>query len=142
MSSVYQEFFRTVRRAADKPFLHIPHIAAKNYADAAINVSYAQAMETVAGLTVQYQNKGYGAPMRIALVLENRPDFFFHWLALNALGCSVLPISTASQVEEIAYFLEHGEPTLVVAIPEAVNLLEKARQLMKSGGKYLNRPSK
>ena len=130
MSSVYQEFFRTVRRAADKPFLHIPHIAAKNYADAAINVSYAQAMETVAGLTVQYQNKGYGAPMRIALVLENRPDFFFHWLALNALGCSVLPISTASQVEEIAYFLEHGEPTLVVAIPEAVNLLEKARQLM------------
>ena len=130
MSSVYQEFIRTAQRAADKPFLHIPYIAAKNYADAAINLSYAQAMETIAGLTVQYQSKGYGAPMRIALVLENRPDFFFHWLALNALGCSVLPISAASQIEEIAYFLEHGEPTLVVAIPEAVKLLEKARRLI------------
>ena len=130
MSSVYQEFIRTAQRAADKPFLHIPYIAAKNYADAAINLSYGQALETITGLTEQYQSKGYGAPMRIALVLENRPDFFFHWLALNALGCSVLPISTASQIEEIAYFLEHGEPTLVVAIPEAVKLLEKARRLM------------
>jgi acyl-CoA synthetase (AMP-forming)/AMP-acid ligase II len=130
MSSVYQEFTRTTRRAADKPFLHIPYSAAKHYADAAINLSYAQALEQVTDLTVQYQGKGYGAPMRIALVLENRPDFFCHWLALNALGCSVLPISTAAQVEEIAYFLEHGEPTLVVAIPEAVKLLEKARRLM------------
>ncbi|HAT25849.1 MAG TPA: ATP-dependent acyl-CoA ligase, partial [Gammaproteobacteria bacterium] len=77
----------------------------------------------------QYQSKGYGAPMRIGLVLENRPDFFVHWLALNALGCSVLPISAASQLDEIAYFLEHGEPVLVVTIPERVDLLERACQL-------------
>jgi len=130
MHSVYQEFSNTTQRAEDKPFLHIPHIAAKTYTDTAVDLSYGQALEIVTGLKLQYQSKGYGAPMRIALVLENRPDFFVHWLALNALGCSVLPISAASQLVEIAFFLEHGEPALVVAIPEHVNRLEQACQLM------------
>ncbi len=129
MSSVYQEFIRTTQRAEDKPFLQVPYLAAKSYSDTAVNQSYGQTLQFVTDLIRQYQSKGYGAPMRIGLVLENRPDFFVHWLALNALGCSVLPISAASQLDEIAYFLEHGEPVLVVTIPERVDLLERACQL-------------
>ena len=53
MHSVYQEFSNTTQRAEDKPFLHIPHIAAKTYTDTAVDLSYGQALEIETGLKLQ-----------------------------------------------------------------------------------------
>ena len=36
---------------------------------------------------------GYGHGHRVGLLLENRPAFFLHWFALNALGVSLVPIN-------------------------------------------------
>ncbi|PLW82395.1 ATP-dependent acyl-CoA ligase [Kineobactrum sediminis] len=119
MSTVYQIFAATAAQAGNSAFLHIPAAATRAYAEGAVDLTYAEALSGIDELAVHYQRQGYAHPMRVALVLENRADFFLHWLALNSLGCSVIPISRDMQDDEIAYFLEHGEACLVVALAEA-----------------------
>ena len=123
MSTVYRAFADTATAHADKCFLHIPRSAATAWADADVNLYYGEALETIHQLAEHYRVAGYGPAQRIALALENRPDFFLHWLALNRLGCSVIPINLELQDDEIRYFLEHGDAVLVIAIPEAVDRL-------------------
>ena len=41
--------------------------------------------------------------------VENRPAFFFHWLALNALGASVVPINPQWRSAELEYS-SHQDP--------------------------------
>lgn len=132
MTSVYQTFATTARQAGGKAFLHIPASAAKTYSDSALDLSYAQALQRIDQCAVHYRARGYGSPLRVGLVLENRPDFFIHWLALNSLGCSVIPVSRELQDEEIAYYLEHGEACLVVALPEALAQLQPICNLLQS----------
>lgn len=124
MLTVYQTFAETAGRAAGNPFLHIPASAARAYADSAIDLSYGEALAQIDQLAARYRERGYRAPLRVALILENRAEFFLHWLALNSLGCSVIPVNREMQPEEIAYFLTQGDACLVVAIPEALAVLE------------------
>ena len=124
--SVYQAFTASCARWADRPFLHIPATATKPYATNAVDFTYGEAGAQVESLAKAYRAKGYRNPLRVGLLLENRADFFFHWLALNSLGCSVIPLHPDMPTQEMGYFLEHGEAALAVALPEAVNRLNIA----------------
>jgi acyl-CoA synthetase (AMP-forming)/AMP-acid ligase II len=64
--------------------------------------------------------------MRVGLLLENRAEYFIHWLALNSLGCSVIPLHPDMPTAEMGYFLEFGEAALVVTLPEALDRLHSA----------------
>ena len=55
--------------------------------------SYAEVAERVTWLIEHYAAAGYGHGHRVSLVLENRPAFMLHFLALNALGCWVVPLN-------------------------------------------------
>lgn len=131
MSTVYQAFATTAGRAAERPFVHIPANAAAAYADAAIDLNYGETLDRIQACADAYAARGFGHPLRAALVLDNRAEFFIHWLALNSLGCSVIPVSRDMQPEEIAYFLEHGEATAVIALPEALAELAPAQALLE-----------
>jgi acyl-CoA synthetase (AMP-forming)/AMP-acid ligase II len=50
-----------------------------------------------------YQAAGYGLGHRVAILFEQRPEFVFHYYALNALGCSVVPINPDYRRDEIRY---------------------------------------
>lgn len=118
MSSVYQAFAATAARASENPFLHIPLQASRSYAETPVDLSYGEALELIERLAELYREAGYGYPLRVALMLDNRAEFFLHWLALNSLGCSVIPVSRDMQDDEIGYFLSHGEACLLVALPD------------------------
>ena len=60
-------------------------------------------------LKSRYQRRGYGHGHRAGLMLENRPAFFFHWLALNGLGVSVVPINSEWRSAELEYLVRHSE---------------------------------
>lgn len=79
--------------------------------------SYRETAEIVAGLIERYRRAGYGAGQRVALLLENRPDHFFHWLALNFLGAGIVPINPDYHADELRYALEHSEAVLAVTLP-------------------------
>ena len=123
VASVYEAFAATAGSGADKPFLHIPALATRGYADGPVDLAYGEALAQVDACAARYAARGYGHPLRLALVLDNRAEFFVHWLALNKLGCSVIPVNRDMQAEEIAYFLDHGEASALVALPEALREL-------------------
>ena len=55
----------------------------------------------VDALRERYAAAGYGHGHRAGLLLENRPAFFLHWFALNALGVCVVPINAELRSAEL-----------------------------------------
>ena len=51
-------------------------------------------------------------------MLENRPEFFWVWLALNSLGVCILPLNPELRADDLAYQLAVVEPSLTIALPE------------------------
>lgn len=116
--TVFSCFADAAARHADRPFLHILPETAGYYGIAAQSWSYGEALREVERLVAIYRKAGYGRGHRAGLMLENRPAFFFHWLALNALGVSVVPINTDMRAAELNYLLAHSELCLAVVLPE------------------------
>ncbi len=109
-----------VRNALDKhgtrEAIHIPLTACSGYSAKSISVTYQTLNDAIDSATATWQDSGVNG--RIALVLENRIEFFVHWLALNALGVSVIPINHEMLDSEIPYYFEHGEAQAVITLTE------------------------
>ena len=117
------------RRHGAKPFLRITQDTAERTGIAAGDLSYTEAWERTRALIAEFSGIADGGPQRVALLLENRPEMFLHWLALNALGISAAPLNPAWRSGELGYALAHSEARLVIALPERVaELREVARR--------------
>lgn len=131
--SVAAAFAATVERFPDKAFLCVTDEVAAAYGIASGEITYAEAAGKIKRLEAAYLAAGYardGAePHRIGLMLDNRPAFFYHWFALNALGASVVPINAEFTTAEQAYLLEHSEACLLIAFDTH---LEKAHAASKA----------
>ena len=136
MTTVYATFRESAARHAQSDFLHIPTRACAGYhsgedgAPASLDISYAQAAARVEALLGDYRRAGYGPGHRVALLLQNRPDFFYHWLALNGLGASVVPVNDEMAPEEQAYILNHSEACLLVHLPELADRVAALQPLL------------
>lgn len=117
-TTVHQAFRDTAARYGAQPFLCILPETAQAYGIAAGELTYAQAADAIEALRAAYARAGYGHGHRAGLLLENRPAFFLHWFALNALGVSVVPINPDLRAAELEYLTGHSEIALVVALPE------------------------
>lgn len=124
--TAFQAFMAAAQQWPEQPFLHIPARAAKHYSDVAVDLTYGEAREQIQALKSSYGAAGYGLGHRVALLLENRPEAFLHWFALNGLGASVVPINGEMAADEMAYLLEHSESCLGIAIAEKRSSMEAA----------------
>ena len=61
-----------------------------------------------------------GLDLQSAMLLENRPEFLFHYLALNWLGISIVPTNPDYRRDEMAYLLDHSDAELAVVLPHRV----------------------
>jgi len=59
---------------------------------------------------------GYAQGMRVAVLLENRPEYFVIFAALNKIGASIVPINPDLRATELEYLIGHSEPALIIAI--------------------------
>lgn len=117
-TTVHQAFRDTAARHGARPFLCILPETADIYGIGAGELGYAQAASAIETLRAAYARAGYGHGHRAGLLLENRPAFFLHWFALNALGVSVVPINPDLRAAELEYLTGHSEIALAVALPE------------------------
>ena len=117
MTTVYNEFLRTGSKLSSRAFLHIPRQAAGEYDDGPVDYTYEQALQAADVLSEQYADAGYGRGMRVAVMLDNRAEFFLHLLALNKLGVSVVPVNSGFLPREIAYVINHSDACLVLCLP-------------------------
>jgi acyl-CoA synthetase (AMP-forming)/AMP-acid ligase II len=111
--TVAQSFAETAAANGANPFLIVPPVGAA----APATTTYAEAAQTIAALRSRYRAAGYGHGHRVALLLENRPEFFLHYLALNGLGVGIVPINPDYRRDEVAYVLEHSEAEMAVVLP-------------------------
>ncbi|HSA89454.1 MAG TPA: AMP-binding protein [Burkholderiales bacterium] len=106
MDTVYAAFERTAAAHGARPFLDMPSWQAR--------LSYAQALDRVREVAARYRARGYRRGHRVALQLENRPEFLLHFLALNSLGVSAVPLNPDYRAAELDYVLAHSEACLVL----------------------------
>ncbi len=118
--SIYAVFCHGAQLAANgaaSDFLYTDAVAAQAYGIASGPTSWGEAASAVERLRTAYAEAGYGHGHRVGLLLENRPAFLLHWLALNALGISVVPISAEMRSAELLYLIGHSEICLAVTLP-------------------------
>ena len=95
MDTVFDAFMATAKAAPDYSFLCAPPSPGRAYHPAGVEYTYAQVRAEALALRARYASAGYGHGHRVGLLFENRPEFFFHYLALNALGAGVVRCSSA-----------------------------------------------
>lgn len=123
--TVFEAFARTVASHPSSAFLHIPASATRGYAQGPLDFTYEQAASEVRRVRAMYEAANLRG-RRVALLLENRPVFFFHWLALNSLGVSIVPISPDHRVAELTHLLAHSEVVLVVVLNSHIERVSAA----------------
>ena len=126
MSTVYAEFKRVAARRGDAPFIHVEPVTAAAYGIEPGPRTWREVAREVERLRTAYANAGYGPGHRVGLLLENRPAFFTHWLALNALGISIVPIHEDMRSAEWGYVISHSEMVLAVVQPGRESGLREA----------------
>jgi acyl-CoA synthetase (AMP-forming)/AMP-acid ligase II/acetyl-CoA acetyltransferase len=107
-------FELTAAACASRDFLHVPADACRDYAPASLTLSYGAARARIDALASRLQAAGYGPGIRVALALDNRPEFFLFFLACAKLGVSIVPLNTAMSVSELAHIVGHADVALAV----------------------------
>jgi acyl-CoA synthetase (AMP-forming)/AMP-acid ligase II len=116
MFTVFSFFAGVAAGAAARPFICIPPRADRTYLPDGADITYGEVLARTLELQRDYARAGYGHGHRVALLLENRPEFYFHFFALNGLGASIVPINPDYRLPELAYLFEHCTPDLVVGL--------------------------
>jgi acyl-CoA synthetase (AMP-forming)/AMP-acid ligase II len=128
--TVYEAFQRTLARHGNREFLSILPETAQHYGIQARSYTYAQATDEIAALARRYATAGLRTGHRVGLMLENRPAMFFHWLALNSLGVSAVPLNPDWREAELEYVVGHSEMVAAIVPPTRVDELRRAAARM------------
>ena len=124
METVYQAFSAAVERFTENTFLCVPALAGRDYLPEGLEQSYGATAEAVERLRSRYASAGYGSGHRVALLLGNRPEFLAHYIALNAVGASIVPVNPDYQHSEMLFQLEHSEAELAICSADRVADME------------------
>lgn len=120
-TSVYAAFERVRKRFGSRPFIHIP----KGCPGGPLSLTYEQVGLQVEHIADRYRRAGYGHGHHIALFLESRPEFYLHWLALNAIGAILVPIGADLVDDEVRLLLQNGDVDLAVCLPSRLPSLQR-----------------
>jgi acyl-CoA synthetase (AMP-forming)/AMP-acid ligase II len=116
-NTVFAAFQTAATRHEHRPFIRVLRETARAYGIPPGDISYGQAKAAVERLAGAYRQAGYGHGHRVGILLENRPDFFLHWFALNALGVSLVPLNPELRAAELEYLIAHSGMVAALAVP-------------------------
>lgn len=119
-------FIARARRTPAAPFLIAPASAELAYAPSGFSHAYGEMLDRLETVRQGLAAAGYGRGSRVALLMENRPEFFWTWLALNSLGVAIHPLNPELQAADLAYQFSVVEPELAIALPAHHRLIRAA----------------
>lgn len=122
--TLYQTLNRTAARWGDRTAYGVPPMAGRSYYPQGIEYSWAETLAQAETYKSVYAHAGYGWGHRVAFLFNQRPQFLFHYYALNALGCSVVLLNPDYKRDEIRYVVEHSEACLAVVIESRLEDLQ------------------
>jgi acyl-CoA synthetase (AMP-forming)/AMP-acid ligase II len=112
--TVYEYFREAAVENPALPFLCYPVSGNREYWPEGVEFSYGDALRQVDSLAELYRESGYGRGHRIALVVGNRPEHFWHLLAINSVGACAVTLNQDYLVEELRYGIGFPDCALVV----------------------------
>ena len=107
--TLHAAFDAARKRAGSLPFL------AQSALSGGQQWTFEQAGKQIDHLAAGYRASGWGTGHRVALALGNHPRHFFHFIALNRVGASIVPLNPDHQAGEIRHALRLAQVDLVVA---------------------------
>ncbi|MBO6827685.1 MAG: AMP-binding protein [Sneathiella sp.] len=116
MDTLYEAFMATADKFAENDCLCVPPLKKRHYYPEGITFTYKGVKDRVQELISRYEAAGYGYGHRVGFLLENRPEYVMHLLALNSMGVSCVPINPDYRHDEMLYQMTHSEADLVVGI--------------------------
>ncbi len=125
-TTIGEAFRSSVAAHGDAQFFVVPANSGREYLKEGFALSYTQAGRCVSALAETYRRAAYGVGHRVATLLENRPEYVLHKLALNVIGVCCVPINPDYRPSEIAYLLEHSEPDLILTLGSRVEQMRQA----------------
>lgn len=131
-STVHARFRAAAERWPDRPFLQVLRETAAIYGIPAGEITYAEMLARVSRRQEALAEAGFGQGTRVGLLLQNRPEFIEIWLAVNALGGSVVPINPDLRRAEIEYLIAHSEMAAAFVVPERIEEVAAAAQAVGS----------
>jgi len=117
--NAYQHFASRFLARPQEPFLEDEDGGATTYADLDRATARVAAFLTSLRLPM-------GA--RVAAQIDKSPQGVFLYLGVLRAGFCYLPLNTAYQETELAYFLDNAEPAVVVCRPDSAALFERLAQ--------------
>ena len=126
-NTVFAAFLDSASNFPDRPMLALPPTTGEIYGTGPVELSFRDVHKQSEVLIERYAASGLGIGDRVALMLENRPEFFAHFLSLNSLGVSIGPLHQEMPPDEIAYRLDHSEVRLLVSLPSHMELARAAQ---------------
>lgn len=123
IETVYEQFRDAALEAPDRIFLCYPASETRGYEAAGAEYSYGGALALVDDLAAAYRTAGYRRGHRVALVLGNRSEHFWHLLALNANGVSAVLLNPDYLDHELAFGIEFADSALAVGAPPYLDRL-------------------
>jgi acyl-CoA synthetase (AMP-forming)/AMP-acid ligase II len=126
--TVYDAIRNTASDYPERALLHTVAETAETYGIRAGDITYSQFIERADQIADELKQNGYDAQMRVAVLLENRPDFFVIFAALNKIGASIVPINPDLRAAELEYLFDHASPALIVSMQTRYADLNAASQ--------------
>lgn len=123
--TVYTMFAEAADTDGALPFLVVqtgPRPAGSRW----VEYTYAQSHAEVLQLSHKYEAAGVKPHHRIALVLGNRAEHYWHLLALNKLGACAVPLNPDLLSHEFAHAYELADVRLVVVGARSVEEVRRA----------------
>jgi len=132
-TTVFEQFREAALEKPGLPFLCYPKSTTRDYLQDGAEISYGAGLRIVEDLARRYQKAGYREGHRVALVVGNRPDHFWHYLAVNSFGASAVPLNPEYLRHELAYGIDFAECAVVVGSrPRIDDLLAVTGELSPS----------
>jgi len=95
--------------------------------DGARRLTYGEFAREAARVAAALVRLGVKKGDKVALLLDNCPEFLFVIFAAAQVGAVFVPVNTAFAAEEVGYVLDHSEAKYLLAGAEYLPLVEKAR---------------
>lgn len=124
-STVYEVFAEAAGTARDLPFVVVQPDASVNPAQW-IEYSYAESHSQIRTLREIYKAAGVEAGHRVALVLGNTAEHYWHLLALNSLRACAVPLNPDYLWHEFAHALRLADASLAVVAERSEEEVQRA----------------
>lgn len=114
--------FELLRQAAAE----VPDQVACHFIEDGKSLTYSELLDAVTRTATGLSQRGVERGIKVGVMLFNVPAFPIAWLALSALGATMVPVNVRYTPREVTYVLENAEATFCIVDEKLLPVFSEA----------------